>query len=99
MIDVVCDGELPGRLIVRENMWSGWKAWRDGERVPLLGYLWLEAESPAGYHEYAFRYLPWDVPLGMLLSLAGMIMAGWLWFVPSRPQPEDHRPGTAKTAK
>ncbi|MGD2253866.1 MAG: hypothetical protein PVF70_13205 [Anaerolineales bacterium] len=99
MIDVVCNGELPGRLIVRENMWSGWKAWRDGAPVPLLGYLWLEAESPAGYHEYAFRYLPWDVPLGMLLSLAGMIMAGWLWFVPSRPQPEDHHPGTAKTAK
>ncbi|MGD8760358.1 MAG: hypothetical protein PVJ07_08920 [Anaerolineales bacterium] len=99
MIEVVCDGELPGYLVVKENMWSGWRAWRDGVRVPLLANEWLEVVAPAGNHVYSFRYLPWDVPLGMLLSLAGMIMAGLLWFVPSRKQPEDHHQRKAKTAK
>ncbi len=81
-IRVTCDNGLPGRLVVQENMWTGWKAWRDGFEVPLLGQRWLEVKAPAGEHVYEFRYLPWDVPLGLILLAVGMLLAAW-WLVRS----------------
>jgi uncharacterized membrane protein YfhO len=71
-----------GKLVVKENTWTGWKAWVDGERVPLIGEQWLEVNAPAGEHTYLFRYRPWDVPLGIALSIVGVIMCVYLWFGP-----------------
>lgn len=79
-ITVVCDVDSSGRLQLKENTWTGWKAWRDGEQVPLKGKQWLEVDAPAGRHTYQFRYLPWDVPVGLGLSVIGMILCVWLWF-------------------
>lgn len=79
-LEVKCNTSMPGQLIVKENMWSGWKAWMDGERTPLLGDLWLEVEAPAGEHIYEFRYQPWDVPLGISLSFIGVILCLRLWY-------------------
>ncbi|MFO8036046.1 MAG: hypothetical protein R6U57_05420 [Anaerolineales bacterium] len=84
-IRVSCDNAEPGTLIVKENMWSGWKAWRDGERVTLARENWLEVEAPPGQHEYTFRYLPWDVPLGMALSGLGILVSVLIWRSPSHP--------------
>jgi hypothetical protein len=79
-IDVQCENEAPGRLIVRENMWSGWKAWRDEDgRIALLDWAWLEVDAPAGEHVYYFRYRPWDVPLGIGLSIVGLILCINYW--------------------
>jgi hypothetical protein len=84
-IEVECDNPRPGLLVVQENQYSGWKAWRDDEPIPLVGENWLEVDAPAGRHTYHFRYRPWDVPLGILLSLVGGVVCGWLWFQdPSR---------------
>lgn len=55
----------------------------DGEPVSLVGEQWLEVEAPAGEHIYEFRYLPWDVPLGLALSFLGIILCVWLWFLHS----------------
>jgi hypothetical protein len=38
---------------------------------------WLALAVPHGSHTIQFRYRPWDVPLGMALSLIGWGMAGW----------------------
>jgi hypothetical protein len=76
---VACSNPTGGRLIVHENNWVGWYAWRDGERVPLLQGRWLSVDAPAGEHTYRFRYLPWDVPLGVLLSLFGVALCIWQW--------------------
>jgi hypothetical protein len=77
---VQCSNPTDGRLIVRENSWAGWYAWRDREPAPLLQDRWLSVEAPAGEHTYRFRYLPWDVPLGVLLSLLGITLSIWQWF-------------------
>jgi len=77
---VQCSSSSSGRLVVQENTWSGWKAWIDGERVPLLGDHWLEVEAPAGKHTYQFRYRPWDVPIGISLSIIGILACFYLWF-------------------
>jgi hypothetical protein len=83
-LQIHCENSARGRLIVKENMWTGWKAWRDGESVPLLGERWLEVEAPAGSHTYIFEYRPWDVPLGLLLLLFGIVFCAWSW---RRPDP------------
>lgn len=36
VIDVACQSERPGLLVVKENRWSGWRAWLDGERASLV---------------------------------------------------------------
>lgn len=79
-IVISCVAPEAGELVVRENNWTGWYAWRDGERVPLLQGHWLSVDAPAGEHQYHFRYLPWDVPLGVLLSLLGIALSIWQWF-------------------
>ncbi len=80
-IDVVCDADVPGRLVVRENGWSGWRVWRDGERV-WLGQEggWLAVTAPAGRHTYAFRYAPWDAQVGVGLTMLGLVSAAFAWW-------------------
>ncbi|MDR3576546.1 MAG: hypothetical protein P4L50_21990 [Anaerolineaceae bacterium] len=77
-IDASCSASSPGTLILNENMWSGWFAWRDGHPIPLLGGKLLSVDAPAGPHRYSFRYWPWDVPLGVLITLLGIRTAFWL---------------------
>jgi hypothetical protein len=76
---VKCSTATPGQLIVQENSWTGWQVWRDGARVELADNDWLGAEAPAGEHTYEFHYRPWDVPLGLLLTVIGLGLCLWLW--------------------
>jgi len=77
---VTCDTEYNGRLVIQENNWSGWKGWMDGKSVNILGTQWISVEVPKGKHTFIFRYRPWDVPLGLVLSGAGIIMSIFLWY-------------------
>jgi len=78
-IDVDCPVTGPGQLVVHEYCYSGWTAWRDGARTPLLSSQWLSVDAPAGPHKYSFRYRPWDVWVGILFSLAGLAACVVLW--------------------
>jgi hypothetical protein len=78
-IDVDCISEKPGILIVRENSWAGWSAKIDGESSPLLLSSWLAVTTPEGEHHIEFRYRPWDVPVGLLLTIIGIVISVWLW--------------------
>lgn len=82
-IEVTCDNSVDGYLEVKENMWNGWKAYRDGRSVQLLDDHWLQVDAPSGEHTYLFRYLPWDVPVGVALSAIGILICGWMWWRPS----------------
>lgn len=78
-IDVVCPESPKGQLIVYENNWTGWVAWRDQARVPLLRSDWLSTDAPSGKHTYHFRYRPWDVWVGILLTFLGIVLSIVLW--------------------
>jgi hypothetical protein len=67
-------------LVVRENSWSGWRAWIDGQPATLVPGQWLAVALARGPHTIEFRYLPWDVPLGLLLAVAGVALALFCWF-------------------
>lgn len=81
-IAVTCETSEAGQLTVQENQWSGWRAWIDGKPVALLGDDWLAVQAPAGHHVFEFRYLPWDVPLGLALCILGIGLSLWLWWRP-----------------
>lgn len=76
---IQCSNSIDGKLIIEENSWSGWKAKRDNESISLFAGQWLSVEAPAGQHEYQFRYRPWDVAIGFLLSLTGVVLIIVLW--------------------
>jgi hypothetical protein len=78
-IDVYCNTTIPGKLVVKENTWSGWKAWMDGARVNLIGREWIEVDAPAGKHTFQFRYQPWDVAVGLFLFLIGFFLSIYIW--------------------
>ncbi len=84
-VQVTCDTPKAGELTVYENAIQGWRVWRDGKSVPLVGSQWLEVSAPAGKHTYTFRYWPTDAIFGFFLSLTGLGLAYWLW---KQPQPD-----------
>jgi hypothetical protein len=86
-IDVECQTDRAGTLIVKENNWSGWQANRDGASTELADSQWLSVSAPAGQHHYEFRYRPWDVWLGAVLSLVGLGLAGFLWIRSTHRKP------------
>lgn len=79
-IDVQCPESPKGQLIVYENNWTGWVAWVDQTRTPLLSSDWLSTDAPAGKHTYQFRYRPWDVWVGIFLTGLGIVLSIILWF-------------------
>ena len=84
-IDVQCQTTDAGQLVVNENLWSGWSVARDGFGARLGQGPTLSTEAPAGTHVYRFRYRPWDVAVGLLMTLAGLIWLARLVFMPARP--------------
>ena len=86
-IDVTCSTNKPGKLIVQEHLWSGWKVERDGQPATMNPGPWLNAEAPAGTHQYHFRYRPWDVYLGLVFTIVGIALCIWIWFYHSETDP------------
>jgi hypothetical protein len=81
-IDVICNTNQAGTLIVRENNWTGWRVRRDDSKVTIDdNELWLNAPAPAGRHIYEFRYVPWDVFIGLAISLVGIILTIRVWWL------------------
>jgi hypothetical protein len=78
-LDITCVAGQPGQLIVREYSWNGWYATQDGQPAALGPSIWLSVAAPAGEHHFSFRYRPWDVWLGLALTVAGLALCAWLW--------------------
>ncbi len=78
-VDVECNLPQAGLLVVKENSWPGWNATADGRPVLLGKGQWLAVNLPAGRHVVSFRYRPWDVLIGCLLTLVGLVLAAYMW--------------------
>lgn len=79
-IDVNCQMDERGLLIVEENSFPGWRAWQDNQRIDLIGGRWLAVNKSKGTHTYQFRYRPLDIPLGIILSIGGLLICAWMIF-------------------
>lgn len=78
-LTIQCEANNAGELIVHENAWAGWAVWEDGRRLERLPGEWLRTTASAGRHTYRFRYLPFDVLLGTLITLSGISLSFVLW--------------------
>jgi hypothetical protein len=74
-IDVKCKSDAAGMLVVEENYFPGWQVWQDGKPRQFEPGRWLSVQAEAGEHTYQFRYRPWDVWVGLAVTLFGMALA------------------------
>jgi hypothetical protein len=84
-----------GLLVLSEPYYPAWKAYVDGERVPLYraDYLLRAVPVPAGEHAVELRYESWTLRLGTAVSLlTGLVLAALVllkmrarWAGPKKP--------------
>jgi hypothetical protein len=83
IIDVTCSTAVPGILNIAERNADGWVVAIDGKRTVPAANTYLALNLPAGDHRITLRFQPWDVPLGILLSLLGIGFS--IWYILSDP--------------
>jgi hypothetical protein len=59
-LDVTADLERPGRIVLREMLSPGWRAWRDGQEIPIQPEqgLMMSLDAPAGRSTVTMSYAP-----------------------------------------
>jgi uncharacterized membrane protein YfhO len=70
--------KTPGMLVLGEVYYPAWKAYVDGEPVPLYraDHLFRAVPVPAGEHTVELRYESWTLRLGTAISLlTGLVLA------------------------
>jgi hypothetical protein len=79
-IDATSDGNA--MLVLADNNYPDWYAYRDGQPVTLFqaNYLAMAVELPPGTHHYEFVYRPWTFYLGAVVSLLSALGLLWLCF-------------------
>jgi hypothetical protein len=76
-IEIFAQG--PGRLVLSEVQYPGWKVVVDGNRQPIeLAYGLLRSVNlPEGDHEVEFYFRPLAVYIGLGMAMIGWILAIW----------------------
>jgi hypothetical protein len=71
----------PGRLVVSEVAYPGWRATVDGRATPIeMAYDILQAvQLPEGLHDVVFDFRPTSVYAGAGISLLSVVALAWLW--------------------
>jgi hypothetical protein len=72
-------------LVLTDTFYPGWRAFVDGQEQPVLrgDMLFRTVPLAAGRHEVEFRFEPRSIQLGLLVTLAslvlvmGLVIAGW----------------------
>jgi uncharacterized membrane protein YfhO len=85
--------DADGLLILSDVFDDGWRAYVDGERVPIsvADHVLRAVPLPAGEHTVELRYEPLSLRLGILISSLGFVLgvvlaalAVWQWWTPRR---------------
>jgi hypothetical protein len=84
-IAIDADASGAAMLVLAQQYYPDWQAYRDGQPVPIFraNYLAMAFELPAGKHHFEIVYRPWSFYLGATISLVtiGVVVAvlGWSW--------------------
>jgi hypothetical protein len=70
----------PGYLVLADTFYPGWKGSVDGEERPILraNTMFRAVAVPAGTHRVEFLYKPSSVRSGLMVTAAGLLLAGIL---------------------
>jgi len=73
-VDITADLTCEGMLILSDTYYPGWRATVDGKPVQVqeMDYALRGVAVPKGHHDIRYRYRPWSVYLGALLSFGGV---------------------------
>lgn len=77
---IIAEAGGPCLLVLNERWDRGWRAAVDGRAAPLLkvdGVL-MGAPLPGGRHQVEFRYHPWGLLVGRVVSLAAAALCAYL---------------------
>jgi hypothetical protein len=68
--------QRPGRVVVSEEAWNGWRAYIDGRRVQMqvANLAFLAIYVPAGSHSIRLVYLPDSFVIGRTISLSTLVL-------------------------
>ncbi len=68
---------FPKLLFLSDVYDAGWKATVDGKpaKIYRADYDFRAVSLPAGSHTVVFRYSPWELPVGLVLSVIGLLMS------------------------
>lgn len=93
-VRITTDAPCASRLVLADGMLRGWTATVDGVATPIriADYAFRAVTVPAGRHEVVFRYAPWTVPVGLVLSALGLLAAAALVVLPERYDPVRRAP-------
>jgi len=75
--------ESPSVVVLFDRFSSGWQAFLNGtEELPVFPahYIFRGVHVPAGEHKIEFRYQPRTVRVGLMLSLASMVVTVLIFF-------------------
>lgn len=66
----------PGRLVLADLFYPGWRAWLDGVEVAVrCSVPYREVSVPGGIHRVVFRYIPTSYRVGLFCTLATLLAA------------------------
>lgn len=92
LIELATHSERPALLVLGELASPGWKAWVDGDRVPVLtaNGAFRTLYHEAGDHSVRLRYRPPGWGSGLLVGLAGLLGLAFLTWAQRRRQEPEH---------
>jgi len=69
---ILLSGEGPGRLVLAEVWYPGWRVKIDGKEAAIfrVANIWMGVELPEGHHQIEFSYLPILQLVGIAVSIA-----------------------------
>ncbi len=73
-VELAVELDAPGVLVLADANYPGWRAWVDGEEVPVVtaDLLFRAVSLEPGRHEVVFAFEPWSVRWGIAISLAAV---------------------------
>ena len=84
-VEIDATGDGNAMLVLADQYYADWHAYRDGQSVPTFraNYLATAVELPPGQHHFVFVYQPTSLYIGAaisLLTLLALLVAGaWTW--------------------
>lgn len=81
-IEIDANGNGNAMLVLADQYYSDWHAYRDGKPVPTFraNYLATAVELPPGHHHYVFLYQPTSFYIGAVITLITLLGVLVFWF-------------------
>jgi hypothetical protein len=80
-VEILTGSNKEGFLVLSDTFYPGWRAWVDGEEVPVLraNYDFRALALPQGEHTVVFKFMPLSFKVGLVASLIGLSLVGLIF--------------------